>query len=101
MALAEDLDVMFDTAGFAVSASRTPLAGGSVQTGVLIFDNPGLVLEDLGVVTSEPTALIPSSQWAGIAVGDTVTINSSGYKVRSTVPESDGAVTRLVLARSS
>jgi hypothetical protein len=110
---AEDLDPFFDTAtGFAVSASRTPAAGGSAQAGVVIFDEPGVLLEDAGVVTAEPTALFPATQWGGGAVGDTIALASGdlpahlvqlagSYKVRQVLPVDDGATKRLVLVRTA
>jgi hypothetical protein len=98
---AETISAFFDVAsGFAVSATWTPGAGSPVA-GVLIFDHANTVLEDLGVVTSEPMATMPTSQWAAIAVGDTVTISAVAYRVRSILAEGDGATTRLVLTRSA
>lgn len=98
---AEDIDAYFDvTTGFALAATRTPAAGGSAQEGVVILDQPGLVLEDAGVVLQEPTALIPGTQWPGVAVADAIVAGGTDFVVRQVLPVDDGATKRLVLARA-
>lgn len=111
MAFAEDLSPFFDTAaGFAVVATRTPAGGGGATAGNVILDGPGAVL-DSGVITDAPTALIPATQWSGVAEGDAVVVDAGdlpatqmalagSYVVRQVLPEADGATVRLVLARS-
>lgn len=112
MAFEEDLSVFYGVDdGFAVNASRVPAAGGAAQPGVLIFDEPGTLLEDAGVVTAEPSLIMPSTQWGGGGVGDVITLEAADlpstlqqlagdYKVRQVLPESDGANRRLVLVRA-
>lgn len=111
MAFAEDLSPFFATAGFAITASRTPAGGGSAQPGSAIMDEPGVVLDE-GVVSDSPSALIAATQWVSVAQGDTITVSSGDltpalahlagtYKVRQIMPEDDGATRRLILARTS
>lgn len=108
---AEDISAFFATTDFAVAASRTPAAGGSAQTGALLFDEPGTLLEDAGVVTNEPMVEFPASQWPAVATGDTITIDASAlpshlsqlagsYAVRQVLRVDDGATKRVVLARA-
>jgi hypothetical protein len=111
VAFEEDLALFFDESEFAVAAARTPAAGGAAQPGTVIFDSPGVLLEDAGVVTAEPSLLVPASQWAGFAVGDTITLEAAdlpsqlqqlagSYKVRQILPTDDSAVLRSMLART-
>ena len=95
---AEDLSVFFSTAEFAVAAT---LAG--VGAGTVIFNANGLVLEELGVQTSGPTALCPASQWPTVAEAQALAIDlpagSTNFVIRVVTPLDDGALVLLTLAR--
>ena len=97
MAFAEDLSVLFDLQGFAVSASRTPAAGGAATVGSVIVDI-GEVVAD-GVVIEGPSLSVPVSTWSTLAVGDTFVVNAVTYKARSVVLQGDGAIARVQLVR--
>ena len=90
----EDWSAFFNEAEFAVEATLTP--GGP---GLVIFDEGGEILETFGIQHAGPIALCPASQWPNLAIGDTLTIGATGYRIRSAPRIDDGALTLLTLAR--
>ncbi len=94
---AEDLSVFFNAAEFACTATLASVAG------VVIFDEAGTLIEDLGLQAVEPTALCPAAQWPAAAEGQTLVITLPGgarsFVVRGVAPVDDGALKMLTLAR--
>jgi len=101
MAMTEDFTLFFDTDEFAVSASLTPSAGGAASPGAVLFDENGLIIPELDVQTTEPSAICPSSQWPSAAEGDALSIEldtgTRGYVLRSAFPLKDGRLLLLAL----
>lgn len=89
----EDLSVFFNLEEFAVSATLAGVAG------VVIFSENGIVADEFGVQTSEPTASFMRTQWPAAAEGQTLMIGAKSYLVRAVTPNSDGALADLRLAR--
>jgi hypothetical protein len=96
----EDFQVFFNTADFAVSATYTPAGGSPSDAASVIFDANGQVLEEFGVQTLAPSAVLPASQWPTIAEGDTLNIGATAHRIRGVIPLDDGALKSLTLARS-
>jgi hypothetical protein len=102
MAFAEDLSVFLDDDDFAVHASVFAVDGDS---GNLIFDANGLVLADMGVQTSSPSAVGAAADWAHTSEGQVLEIEHAsgtvGYLVRGVTPLDDGAFVLITLARNA
>lgn len=91
MAFTEVLDPLF--ADFGVDAT---LAGVAVRAIV----NTATV-DDLGTLTEQPNADLPSTSAASAAPGQAFVANSVTYTVRTVERQPpDGAITRLMLARA-
>jgi hypothetical protein len=103
MAFTEDLAPFFDVDEFAVPASVFAVGGAS---GRLIFDANGLVLPEMGVQSTSPSAIGPAADWAGVTDGQLLEIQHAsgtvGYLVRG-APQllDDGALVLLTLARQT
>lgn len=94
----EDLSVFFDAdAGFAVTATWTP-AGGPQQSAAVILDEPSF--EALDVVGEDPTLLMPTDTFAGIAEGDTIQIGANDFVVRVPRQIGDGRLKQLTVRRT-
>jgi hypothetical protein len=92
VAFVEDLSVFF--ADFAVDATLNASALPA------IVDNDSLLELD-GIVTQLPSALVKTSDAASAVPGQAFVASSVTYTVRQVLKEPpDGALTRLVLARS-
>ena len=76
-------------ADFAIAAT---LPSSAVVRG--IFENG--VADRLGMLTNDPGFTAMSSDLAGLAAGNVIGINGTGYTVRSIEPDGTG-ITRLVL----
>ena len=100
MAFAEDLSVFLDDDDFAVRAS---VAAG--DSGNVIFDANGLVLAEMGVQTSSPSAVGAAADWAHTSEGQILEIEHAsgtvGYLVRGVTPLDDGAFVLITLARNT
>lgn len=92
--MTEDLSVFFNGDDFAVEATASPGGVGSV-----IFDENGVILQQMGIETSGPSLICPASQWPSLTNTGTVTIGLVTYKVRSSIALDDGAIKLLALAR--
>jgi hypothetical protein len=90
----ENVSQFFDVAGgFAVDATLNAVAVSA------IFDTESLFELD-GVVTQQPSALLPTSSAASTAPGQAFVANAVTYTVRRVLREPpDGVLTRLVLTR--
>lgn len=90
----EDLTQFFDTADFATAAT---LQGSSTPINV-IFD--AAHLEELGVSSANPVALVQASAVADSDIGKTLTINAVAYTIRDRQPQDDGATVLLQLSKN-
>lgn len=86
----EDLSVFFDTDDFAIAATV------GATTVPVIFD--AAFLEQLGVASTNPTALAKASDSAA-AVGATIVISAVSYTIRGREPQDDGATVLLQLEK--
>lgn len=94
----EDLSVFFDVdVGFALTATWTP-AGGPQQSAPVILDEPSY--EALDVVGEDPTLLMPTDTFAGIAEGDTIQIGATDFVVRVSRQSGDGRLKQLTVRRT-
>lgn len=94
----EDFTAFFNVdSGFAVTATRTPVGGGSSPAAAVIFDKNGLNDQNFEVVTSQPSLIVPASSWPTLAEADLISIGSANYKVRQTYPLDDGAISVAIL----
>lgn len=93
--LLSDLDEIFDTDEFAVEATLT----GGIKIKV-IFDDEfrGQNIESGEIRTTAPQVLCKSADVSGVALGNTITINSVAYKVIERQPDGTGCTT-LILSR--
>jgi hypothetical protein len=82
MAFAEDFDIFFNTAEFAVQATWSE----SADPVNVIFDKA--FIEAQGIVGNNPIALGKESDFPGVEEGQELTINSVLYEI--TTPEPDG-----------
>lgn len=93
--LTEDLDVFFNTAEMAVSATYD-----TSNTIAVIFDRA--FLDQLGVVAgTEPVALVQATDVAADPVGKPIIINSVTYSIRGFEPQDDGAILLLRLQKAT
>ena len=83
------------------TATWTPAGGGAGVDADVIFDEARGVISDQGVVVQQPVLeLLDVSLWPGAAEGDAVAIDGVSYVVRSAVPDGDGEILVIALARS-
>lgn len=87
---AENLDVFFNTADFAIAATYNGAATINV-----IFDRPNL--DVLGVAGTNPVALAKASDVPSDAVGKTLQIGADVWTIQNVQPQDDGAVVLLQL----
>jgi hypothetical protein len=90
---AEDLSPFFNTADFAIAAT---LQSGSVVN--VIFDQPDLA--QLGVASTNPTALARASDVLDADIDRTITINGVVFTIRDRQPQDDGATVLLQLSKN-
>lgn len=85
---------------------RGPLADPFVvggQSTRCLFDDDAVVIEDetgRDVTRRTRTALIRTGSVTGLAEGGTATVAGVAYQVRRVLPQEDGQVTRVWLARA-
>lgn len=94
----EDMNVFFDAAVFAVTASFTPSGGGAVQSAAVIFDAITADVLDGDSLSDEFTITYPASDLLGVRAGDYGTIEGVSYRVREIMLTADG---KLKMARLS
>lgn len=96
--LAEPLDVFFNVAEFAVSATLNGVAVSAIVDTSTVAEDP---FGGGAVLTQSPSALLKSSDAAAAAAGQGFVAGGITYTVRQVVAEPpDGVLTRLVLARA-
>jgi hypothetical protein len=86
--------VFFDTDEFAVEITYNSATIKGIFDNTFTQDDQGAVQVD----TKNPQVLVKSSDVTGLAHGDTMTVNSIAYKVRSIQPDGTG-VTNVLLTR--
>lgn len=95
--MTEDLSIFFNPEEFATAATH----GATPAT--VLYDENGSILEQLGVQSSSPAALCPTTQWPTLAEGDALSIDlpagATAFVVRSVQPLDDGALKLITLAR--
>lgn len=99
MPFAEDMSVFFDTAGFAVSATFTPSAGGAAQTASVILDSPTEEVFGGEGLSNEYLITYPTSSLVGIRKGDTGVIEGITYRVREVRLLDDGKLKTATLSK--
>lgn len=93
--LLADLDELFDTDEFAIEVTLT---GGTKINGIFDDEFRGVNIQDGEIRTTAPQVLCKSSDVSGVALGNTVTINSIAYKVIERQPDGTG-LTTLILSK--
>ena len=91
----QDLAAMFTD--LAVQAVLTPYGGGTAIAAPVFFDAAGAVLGD--VITFDPTVVVQRTSWPAVKVNDQVVTGGVTYKVRTVLPENDGATLTVALVR--
>ena len=82
------------------TATWTPAGGGASVDADVIFDEASGVISEQGVVVQRPVLeLLDVTLWPGVADGDGVAIDGTDYVVRSAVPDGDGEILVIALAR--
>ncbi len=89
-----DLDVFFDADEFAVPVTYNSLTFNGIYDNTFAEDDQG----EIQVDTLNPQIMVKSSDVTSLAKGDTMTVNSIAYKVRSIQPDGTG-VTTIFLTR--
>ena len=99
MAFAEDMSVFFDTAGFAVSATFAPEAGGAAQTANVIFDSPTEQMFGGESLSNEYLITYPATALPDIRKGDRGVIEGVTYRVREIRLLDDGKLKTALLSK--
>lgn len=81
-------------------ATWTPAGGGDSVDTAVIFDRARGEVDENGVVVHQPTLdLLDVAAWPAVREGDDITIDGASYVVRSVVPDGDGGLLTITLAR--
>jgi hypothetical protein len=91
MALNEDLSVFL--ADFGVSCTS-----GSI-TALGILDQPGQILADGMVITTDYQLTAKANDFGGLLYGDAITVDGTYYQVRETRKIDDGALVEIFLSK--
>ncbi len=87
----------FKAAGLALDATWQPSIGGPQQSAVVLLDVPDEMLLD-SALAGQQVMEYRSTQFVGLATGETVTISGTDYLVRETPRRLyDGAILRAWL----
>jgi hypothetical protein len=92
---AEDLTTFLQPGDFAIAATYKPGGTGAGSAVNVIFDAPWQ--EQLGVSAKNPTVTGRAADFATFTTADTLTINSTIYRIVDSNPLDDGALVRLQL----
>jgi len=95
MAFTEDLSVFLNNDEFGVI-----VAAGAV-TGQGILDMPSEIIADGVVLTTDYKLTCESSKFGNLLHGDSVTVDSSAYTVRSAALIDDGSFVEVMLMKDS
>lgn len=82
------------------SASWLPPGGDAAVERDVLFDEAAEV-EEQGVVTLAPVAVVALSDFPGIGEGHQLTINGNQYRARQRLILDSGGLARLILTRST
>jgi hypothetical protein len=100
MPFAEDMSVFFDAAGFAVSATFVPEAGGAAQTASVIFDAPTEQVFGGEALSNEYLITYAATDLPDIRKGDRGVIQGVTYKVREIRLLDDGKLKTALLTKA-
>lgn len=92
MSLSDDLDGIFSDMAVWASAGTTSAKG--------VLDEPTSVVFDGQVVFVDYQFLCKTSDFGTLKAGDSITINSEAYTVRSNEKDSDGLITTLAVQKT-
>ncbi len=90
-----------------VNATATIPTEGDPVVASVVFDAALGTIDDLGVQTLQPSFMATADVAVLMHEGDTITmdapplsINAASYLVRGVVPQAEGAMSRVILARA-
>jgi len=98
MPVESDNDRLFLLADFGVSATYTPLAGGSATINV-IFDNEFIPVDtgaSVAFAVQQPKATVRTADIPNATEGDVLAIDGVSYVIRVVMPDGTG-ITELLL----
>lgn len=88
----ENRDQFF--ADFGVSATYR------LETGLVIFDSPEVIIAGGDVISAEYKITYPTGKFAGLKFGEKITIGGTEYRVNDVQAIEDGALTAATLSKS-